>query len=200
MLSKMGFSFYKRVSFVKETTVVENSKDLHCKRKSKFALSRRAKKAEVGETVTWMIATVAIVVILVISVFVSSVYFNNQKKASPLENADYLAASSFNSWLLTTNSSGKMVYEQIKAEEDLNDFNGNLAIDIFKKFYEKDYIYVWLGVNEEGFYIWRSNEYFGSIPTEIRGGDITKRSVLNVIEEVHLAGEKVIEMDLAPKK
>ncbi|MBU1252292.1 MAG: hypothetical protein KJ905_01665 [Nanoarchaeota archaeon] len=200
MFNKMGFSFYKRVSFVKETTMVENSKELHCKRKSKFVLSRMAKRAEVGETVTWAVATVAIVIILVISVFVSSTYFNENKKASPLTSGDYLAASSFNSWLLTKDSSGKMIYEQIKSEGDFNGYNGNLSIDIFKRFYEKDYIYVWLGINSKGpSLLIRNNNYFGNIPTEIRGGDITKRHIKNVIEDVDLGEEKVIEMALVPK-
>ena len=201
MLSKMGFSFYKRVSFVKETTLVENSKELHCKRKSKFALPRMTKMGEVGETVTWMVATIAIVVILFIAVFVSSVYFNNQKKASPLENSDYLAASSFNSWLLTENSTGTMVYEQVKSEEDLNDFNGNLALSIFENFYRGEYFDVGIGIVVDRTLLpYETNTYFGTRPTSARGGDINRRTVSNIVEGFILSNEKTLELVLAPKK
>ncbi|MBU2504048.1 MAG: hypothetical protein KJ879_03295 [Nanoarchaeota archaeon] len=177
----MGFSFYKK-------------EKLHCKRKSKFVLPRLSKKAEVGETVTWMVATIAIVVILFISVFVSSVYFNGKKKASPLGNADYLAASSFNSWLLTKNSSGTMVYEQLKSNDDFNDFNGDLSQKIFLEFYGDEYRDVWMGVYDGSISVVVTNRFFGSRPGFVLGGGENLVSLNTIVQRVPLGEGKDVEL------
>jgi len=198
MFNRMGFSFYKRVSFVKETMMVENSKGLHCKRKSKFVLSQITKKAQVGNTATWMVATVAIVIILLFSIFLSTSYFSDQKRVASDNQFNQPAVSSFFSYALTENSQGERVYDKIKQEEDLNEFNGNLALDIFYEFYSDLYNGVWLGVNFEGFGV-RKNDYFGTRPTTIRGGDVNKKNVPHLSEELNLTSTKFLELALAPK-
>lgn len=131
------------------------------------------KKGQVGETVTWVIATVIIIVILVVSIFIASAYIGNNKEADLNRQADVLASKSLLAYLLTKDSGGKSVYEQIKTEKNLNNFNGNLALNIFKNFYEnpdKEYQQVWFGYSQYseglagGTWNGKRNDYFGGKP------------------------------------
>ena len=97
------------------------------------------KKGQVGETVTWIVATAIIVLILAVSLFASEFAFGKSKKLDFYKTTDTLASKSFFSYLLTKNPEGKIVYEQIKEQEDLNEFNENLGKDIFQKFYGSEY-------------------------------------------------------------
>ena len=51
--------------------------------------------------------------------------------------------------ILSTYEDGK-VYSTIKKDENLKDFNGDLAVKIFKGLYEKEYSGIWVGVSEGG--------------------------------------------------
>jgi len=124
------------------------------------------KSGQIGETVTWVVATVTIVVILLIAIFVATSFFTKNKKADFLaKQSDILASESFFAYLLTEDDSGQTVYEQIKNLENLNEFNGNFAIEIFDGFYSKDYPKVWLGIIQKVAVAPSiKNEYFGSKP------------------------------------
>ncbi len=134
------------------------------------------KLGQVGETVTWIVATVIIVIILFVSIFIASVYLGNGKEFKFVRQADPLATKSFFSYLLTKNNDGKTVYEQVKKEKNLNDFNGNLAVNIFKEFYNKEYQQAWVGISNYGEGLiggtWNGedNNYFGNKPKTIAVG------------------------------
>ncbi|MFH1311183.1 MAG: hypothetical protein ABIH65_02150 [Nanoarchaeota archaeon] len=108
------------------------------------------KKAQTGETVTWIVATVIIVVILFFSVFIVSVYFGDGKKFFFTKQADSLASKSFFSYLLTKDNEGKIIYEQLKNEQNPNEFNIKLASKIFQEFYKKEYFNIRIAIISSG--------------------------------------------------
>lgn len=161
------------------------------------------KKAQVGETMTWLIATIVIIVMLVFSIFITSAIGKNKtyKKFSLNKGQDILATKSLMGYLLTKNNQGVIVYEQLKSEQDLNEFNGNLALNIFKEFYEKDYGFagsgIWLGVGSAGFQI-RKNKFFDSGPFFLREGAGYKVQP-SVSEKILIGENKYLELILVEK-
>ena len=119
------------------------------------------KKAVVGETLTWVVATLVVIVILVFSIFVTSLLakggeiLGEHKELSSREEKDLLATKSLTGYLLTTGDSGEKVFEQLRGKGDsqetwklFDESNGNLAKDIFLKLYGDDYKLdvIWLGI------------------------------------------------------
>ncbi len=150
------------------------------------------KNAQIAETMTWVVATIVIIVVLSFSILVSVNIFDD-KEFEVKRNSDLLATKSLTSFLLTEKD-GKKVFEQLKEEENLNDFNGNLALKIFQDFYEKDYD-VWLGFvyPEKIIGYWKKNDFF-SRPRIQKGGDIGLGYRYFIIEEIKLTNEKSIEL------
>lgn len=106
------------------------------------AVQRQNKKGEIGKTITWLVATVIIIVILLISVFIVSLNLRKNKRFKEFKEGkieDLLVVKSLSAYLLTKDASGKNVFEQLRDEEKLNDFNGPLALKIFEGLYKKDY-------------------------------------------------------------
>ncbi len=147
------------------------------------------KKAQIGETITWLVATVIIIVILVFSIFVTG-FIGKDKEFETLPKKDLLATKSLSGYLLTSDDSGKKVFEQLKNEENLdtffNNFTGPLAVRIFKGLYQKDYpARIWLGIyTPNTFTKTRTNEYFGG------------PGISGVSEEVQLNEEKYLLLTL----
>lgn len=125
------------------------------------------KKAQSGETITWIIATIIIIVILLISIYGASALAKSKKIITTAKNpsnlfgsdyspdSDLLAVKSMTGFLLTSDN-GNFVYSQINTE-GFNEFNGNIAKYAFSDF-EIDYKEVWLGIDDE------TNNYFGEKP------------------------------------
>jgi len=116
------------------------------------------KKAAVGETIHWVVATLVIIVILVASIFIAS--FLREKKflggEGSLEGNDLLVVKSLSGYLLTQDS-GEIIFEQLVAENDshnikpiLTGFKCDLAKSIFMNLYKENYQAdsVWLGIYE----------------------------------------------------
>ena len=160
------------------------------------------KKATVGETVTWIVATIIIVIILLVSILATTLYLGKNKKTDFLRPGDSLAPESFFAWLLTENSEGQTVYENLTKEDNLNDFNGNLALKIFDEFYKKEYSDAWVGiVPHAGPVAFIKNKYFGSEP-DIVGDEyytyyVTRKPSL--LQEVPLDETKSIVLVLTYK-
>ena len=154
------------------------------------------KKAQVGETVTWIVATVIIIVILVFSIFLAKNIFGD-KKITFSKKVDTFASKSFFSWLLTEDDSKETIYSKLKQEGDLNDFNGNLAISVFDEYYGRDYEDVWVGIIfNRTFNPFPPNDYFGERPFETRGGDVNRRTISHITELIMLDTNKSIELAL----
>jgi len=113
---------------------------------------KQNKKGQMGETITWVVATIIIVLVLAVSIFISSFSAEKFKRIQEpyFQTADILASKSMFSYMLTKGNDDKIIYEQLKNQENLNDFNGNLAVKIFHGLYQKDYLNnpnnIWLGI------------------------------------------------------
>jgi len=160
------------------------------------------KKAQIGETMTWVVATLVIITILAVSIFISTAFLNKYKRPSSSysQAADILGSESFYSYLLTNNQEGNSIYEQLKTEDNLNDFNGNLGVSIFKNFYGKEYNDVWLGIIFSRTLLpAKSNAFFDNHPSSIKGGDIYGRVSDYVLDNVILNEDKTINLYLGDK-
>ncbi len=131
----------------------------------------KSRKAQISEGITWIVATIAIIIILLFSVFLSSFFFSKKDTIRSNFFSSNIYQKSFLSYLATKDSSGKFVISQIKNERDLNAFNGNLALKVFRGIYGEKYN-VWTGVskipdNIDPFisgtldYVGKENPYFG---------------------------------------
>ena len=135
------------------------------------------KRAQVSETMTWIVATVIILIILLVSVFLASLV--GQSKAFPANNKiDLFAHKSITSYLLTKDASGEIIYNEIKNDGALNDFNGNLAknlfINLYSGYYNKD---VFLGIiMNRIFNPVQANSYFTIPPGETANSPLSHSS------------------------
>jgi hypothetical protein len=153
-----------------------------------------SKKAQVGETMTWVVATIIIIVILIASIFISTFYLGGEKSVEFFKKTDTLASKSFFSYLLTKDNEENLVYNQVKTEENLNQFNGNLGEDIFKKFYRDEYEDVWLGIfSKRGSSFGKRNDYFGF---RKEPGELVYTESGVVSEKIQLNEDKSIELKL----
>lgn len=160
------------------------------------------KKGQIGETMTWIVATLIIIVILIFSVMVASgsdfaKNILNLDRSVGKIGGDRIVEKSFYSYLLTGDG---QVYRDIKSEGSLNKINGDLAKSIFKEFYDDsgEYEDVWLGItniSEYGISKGEKNVYFGSRPKEETSyygkGDIFTGVILS---RVPLGKESFFEM------
>ena len=120
----------------------------------------RNKKSQLGDTITWFVATIAIAVILTISILASSFAFPKSSGVKAIKTTDVLASKSLFSYALTSGADGKTVYEQIKQDKFFSEINGNLAIKVFSGYYSNEYSKVWLGViDNQG--LSSENNFFG---------------------------------------
>lgn len=180
-----------------------------------------SKRGQIGETMTWIIATIVIIVVLAISIFIASASLEKIKKiqGSYFQTADVLASKSMFSYLATQDSSGKTIHMQLKDEGNLNEFNGNFGIQVFRGLYQKEYLdnpsNVWLGIvvnteekvngesclNEKQFCVLDSvgNNYFGQRPLGSRGTELSYHSIPYTSESVQLDDKKRIELNLIGK-
>lgn len=125
------------------------------------------KKAQISETMTWIVATVIILIMLLVSVFLASII--GQNKSFPVKNQfDLFAHKSFTSYLLTKDANGQTIYGEIKNEGSLNDFNGNFAnklfINLYSGYYNKQ-VFLGIALNRLIASV-QANSYFTIAPGE----------------------------------
>lgn len=164
-----------------------------------------SRRGQVGETVTWAVATLIIIVILLISVYLSGASdlakrtLGTDKAITDLVNSNRIPQKSLFAFLATPEGDG-IVYGRVRDSENFSEFEGNLAKDIFENFYEKEYpVGVWLGINFEGFGF-RKNEYFGARPTNVRGSDFAGTEFVGYNSfEIKLSDNKILELVLMKK-
>jgi len=163
-----------------------------------FNKSCKGKKGEVGETVTWVVATVIIIVVLLISISATVTGIFDFKNFNYIKKADVLASKSFFSYLLTESDAGTSVYEQLGSENNFSKFNGELAKNIFTEFYGEEYLAVWIGIFHNRLVLpYESNEYFGRRPSEYRGSAFGSRYFIpHITEKIKLNEEKSAELAL----
>lgn len=120
------------------------------------------KKAQIGETITWVVATIIVIVILVVAIFIvsSSPFKGGKKFEYKNTKTDLLVTKSFMGYLLSKDSSGVQVFEQLKDKktylEDpkeggkIEKSNLDLAMKIFPVLYGEEYSdNFWIGIVKE---------------------------------------------------
>ncbi len=145
----------------------------------------RKKQGQVGETITWVVATIVIIVILSVSIFVASLT-GKSKKFEVQRSADLVVTKSLVSYLKTVGPDEVTVYEQLKEAENLDIFTGPLAENVFKKFYEKEdeYMEIWMSMGDTSY-----SEYFGLRPASTSSGGRTAGSYVvedAIVEDIFL--------------
>ena len=126
------------------------------------------KKAQVSDTMVWLIATIVIVTILGISIFITSTKMVGNKEI-PFLQKEIVIEKSMLSYLATKevssdvfgNKKEEIIFNQLK-ENNLNQFNGNLALKIFKEYYSFKEGDMWFGIEEDSKF--KKNLFFGGKP------------------------------------
>ncbi len=143
------------------------------------------RKGQVGSTLTWIVATVIIIVMLFVTIFVSGNFFDN-KKVNVRQDKDTYASKSFFAWLETQDETGNRVYERINIEGVLNENSGGLLAE---KIFESYSNQVWIG------FLGEDNEHFGKSPRFASTNPIIENvPVLNVVGERVQLAEKIIRL------
>jgi len=110
---------------------------------SKFAFFPKNQKAQIGETMTWVVATIIIIVLLGISLFVVSMSVKDRKFSVESYN-DLFVAKSVSGYLLSS-ADGEKVYQKLieKSEEGKNyPLEGEDIVffeSIFNEIYREEY-------------------------------------------------------------
>jgi len=104
------------------------------------------KRAQIAETITWTVATLIIIFILIVSIGISS-YMGSYKTFPITHKSDLFAEKSLTAYLLTNDANGVIIYNNINQNGQLNDFEGGLAQQIFTDLYSGYYVkQVFLGI------------------------------------------------------
>ena len=163
------------------------------------------KKAQIGETMTWVVATIIIIVILVIAVFIvsSSPFKGGKKFESKNTKTDLLVTKSFMGYLLTDN-----IYTELKNEElplitdSISKSNDELVKKIFIDLYNKQYSgNLWLGVVKEecGWNKYtRSDQQPSCAPSKRR--DIPASCIEVFYDRIKLNKDSIIELFIGCQK
>ncbi|MEK6896967.1 MAG: hypothetical protein AABW93_00365 [Nanoarchaeota archaeon] len=160
-----------------------------------------SKCGQIGETITWVVATLIIVVILAVSLLVSSLILGDEKSLGFLKTTDVLASKSLFSYLLTKDREGNNVHTQLKNQENLNEFNGNLGKKIFQEYYGSEYEDVWVGIIlDRKLLPALPNDFFGRRPSGVRpSGEISAKGkyVSSISEKIYINENKILELILS---
>lgn len=158
------------------------------------------KNGQIGETITWIVATVIIILILAVSLLVSSLSIGNTKDIRFFKENDPLASKSLFSYLLTKDQQGKTIYENLTKQENLDEFNGNLGKTIFEEFYGREYENVWLGIINIQSFAGKENDYFGEKPADTKFENTKVESAsTKATEFIKLNDNKAIQIVLSHK-
>ncbi len=117
-------------------------------------------RAQVGSTITWIVATIVILLLIVTSLYFSFSWNSQAISISPYagKTADPFLQKSFFSYLLLPASSNTIMYQTLREKKDFDEQNGPLAVTIFKFMQEDVYTdFIWVGFSKDS-----RNSYFGS--------------------------------------
>jgi len=156
------------------------------KQNTKFScFSINGKKAQIGETMTWVVATLIIVIILAISIYAVSFNFG-ERKFNVNTFSDLYAVKSLSGYMLTGD-----IYGELNRDGNFTVENGNFAVEIFRSFYGEDYYNVWLGFSDE-----MTNDYFGKRASGIIGDNAGIISLGSAYEKFKLNNGNEIDLIL----
>lgn len=164
-------------------------------------------KAQTGETITWVVATIVIIVILYFSILIAGGsdalkdVLNLDKEVVYHDFRD--GQKSLHGFLMSENG---QVYYNLRDEGNLV-FNGDLAKSIFTEIYGVKYNKVWLGTGrcesdcKEGGINGDNNDFFGSQPDDATYGIYDAfADITSVSNSVHLLDDLYVELFLVGEK
>ena len=131
-------------------------------------MSRLKNKGQSGETMTWIIATIIIIVILLVSVYASYALAKGKKAVTLAKNPSLIKSGySFENDLILLKSltgflstkQDQEIYYKLK-NENFDNVNGQLAKQIFTQT-KDNYNEIWVGIDKQG------NDYFGEEPNTL---------------------------------
>jgi len=173
------------------------------------------KRGAIGDTLTWIVATIIIIVILIFGIFIAGgsdlakeiFGLNKNVKYSP--SSDTIAQKSLHAYLLTPyqekpeqeqeeeEKEKEIIYDTIKREMKINSYNGPFARQIFNSFLygeKTEYWNVWFGVNG------KSNTYFEWVQLyQADVGDVSPYLSEHILEQIKFAGNNTADLYLRKK-
>jgi hypothetical protein len=129
----------------------------------------KEKKAQVGETMTWIVATVVIVVILFISIFIVSP-LGDSTKFKAERTSDLLATKSLVNYLLSEEN-GEIIYNNLNEGKKLNDVSRGKIEELYNE------------------------EYFMALLSVVSKEDYSVSASLPVVEEEQCAVDVFIKLN-----
>jgi len=119
------------------------------------------KNGQVAETTTWIVATVIIIFVLVVSVYASSLLSVSNKSISLSEptilGSNVLLKQSMYGFLLTKNQEGINIYNRIDSKKDIDSQTQILGTLVFKQIYNSpDIISIVLRYNKKDYNLFLS--------------------------------------------
>ncbi|MBI4116393.1 hypothetical protein HY449_01475 [Candidatus Pacearchaeota archaeon] len=96
------------------------------------------KNAQASEAIVWLVATLIIIAVLVVSVYTASAISKSTKTVSSLDfsssmKSDIVAKESLFAFLLTKNADGKNFYSEIESSGGIAGVAKELGINVFNK-------------------------------------------------------------------
>ncbi|MBW6442615.1 hypothetical protein K0A97_02430 [Patescibacteria group bacterium] len=128
---------------------------------------------QTGETLTWFIATVIIISILLIFIFISNAggyiqdFMGKELDYSVMSKVrlmDTPNSKSFYAYTLTKDPEGKKIFKELSDSKNFNEFTGSLAKEIFNEtLIGENYPYTWAGIFSRNAYpnSLKANAFFG---------------------------------------
>jgi len=166
-------------------------------------LDEKNMRGQVGETMTWMVGTIVIIVILLVSIFIVSVLGGKEREIGGEGEGERILGKSLLGYFGTEDkNSGELIYTQLEKEGAFNPSTGKLAQDVFEGIYHNTGLYsgVWAGFFEGWFQPYESNDYFERrISTNRDGKSIFHTNLKYISESVNINKEKGMEVRLIEK-
>lgn len=160
------------------------------------------KRGQMGETITWVVATIIVVVILAISISIVSLSNSPRAMTIPI-TSDLFAVKSLAGYLSTGN-----VYNRLSIDGNFTEETGNLASKIFHGIYDGKVSGIWVGFPEDIVLTRLDNGFFQiffKLYTKgmrenliVQAIPISEKILLreNNLEEIILSEDKFIEVYL----
>ncbi len=161
-------------------------------------LIKKTKLGQIGDTITWIVATLVIFAVLFIAVLFTNYSDAFSKKEIPSVKAvDIFAQKSFLSFL-NTDEAGETNFKKFINAENLDEVSGKLAQKIFLEFYKTDFSLIWVGfASNERTFKYLPNPYFEMYT--IMSGDTFTNIPSYFIERIKLTEQKFIEINFKRK-
>ena len=121
----------------------------------KKILIKEDKKGQVGDTTTWVVATLIIIFILFTAIFSLKLFgWSSGGKNIRFSYSDLIIQKSAEAFLLTKNSQGQKIFDVLKNSDNLDEESNALANTIFLDNKDEYYWKIGFGIGNAGNFKW----------------------------------------------